>query len=315
MNLFDGRKKDLKDEIESHLRMATADRVAAGAEEEDAKREAMRDFGNVPLIADVTRDGWGWLRMENFVQDLRYALRTLRRDLSFTTVAVLILALGIGANVVVFSVVNTLLLRPLPFKDPQRLAWLAGGNGAGGLSVVTYRADAYDAFRDHNRSFEKVTGFCPFYSYSSFNLTGHGDPQPVAGVWVLGDFFSTLGVQPILGRDFTAEEAARGRPPVMLSYAYWQTQFQGDRSIVGKTIGLDGVPVTVVGGFHRRFAAGAQPHMGPVCEGQELHEGRTSGRIYQCDLSGIPSRDGHALSGGEGFCVDGYAEDHAGHPD
>ena len=147
----------------------------------------------------------------------------------------------------VFSVVNTLLLRPLPFKDPQRLAWLAGGNGAGGLSVVTYRADAYEAFRDHNRSFEKVTGFCPFYSYSSFNLTGHWRSQPVAGVWVLGDFFSDAwrAADPWAGLH-------RGRgspaiPPVMLSYAYWQTQFQGDRSLVGKTIGLDGAPVTVVG--------------------------------------------------------------------
>lgn len=257
MRLFDGRKKDLKDEIESHLRMATADRVARGEEPETARREAMREFGNVPLVADVTRERWGWLRTENLMQDLRYALRTLRRDAGFTTVAVLILALGIGVNVVVFSVVNTLLLRPLPFKDPHQLGWLAGGNGAGGLSVVTYRADAYEAFRDHNRSFERVTGFCPFYSYSSFNLTGHGDPQPVAGVWVLGDFFSTLGVQPILGRDFTADEAVKGRPPMILSYAYWQTQFQGDRSIVGKAIGLDGAPVTVVGVLPPSFDFGA----------------------------------------------------------
>jgi len=162
VSLFDGRKKELNEEIETHLRMAAADRVAAGATPEEARREAMREFGNVPLVADVTRERWGWLRMENLMQDLRYTWRTLKRDRGFAAVAILILALGIGANVVVFSVVNTVLLRPLPFDHSQELAWIAGGLGVGGLSDVTYRTDSYEAFRDHNQSFRAVSGFVPF---------------------------------------------------------------------------------------------------------------------------------------------------------
>ena len=112
----------------------------------------------------------------------------------------------------VFSVVNTIrVLPPLPFKDPQRLAWLAGGNGAGGRSVVTYRADAYEAFRDHNRSFEKVTGFCPFYSYSSFQTDRPWRPTARRRCVGVGEIFFTLGVQPILGRDFTAERGCTGQ--------------------------------------------------------------------------------------------------------
>src|SRR5271168_3725151 len=124
MRIFGGffrRNADLNEELESHLRMAVAERVARGESADDARREAMREFGSVPLVADVTRERWGWLRLEQLGQDLRYAMRTLGRDRGFTVAAVLILALGIGANVVVFSVVNSMLLRPLPFYQPDKL--------------------------------------------------------------------------------------------------------------------------------------------------------------------------------------------------
>jgi len=257
MSLFDGPKEDLKEELESHLRMATADRVAAGATPEDARRDAMREFGNVPLVADVTRERWGWLRMEILMQDLRYTWRTLKRDRGFAAVAILILALGIGANAVVFSVVNTVLLRPLPFDHSQELAWIAAGGNVGGLSDVTYRTDSYEAFRDHNQSFRAVSGFVPFRS-PDFKLTGYGDPKPVAGIWVMADFLQTLGVEPMLGRNFTAQEALPGSASVaLLTYPYWKTQFHGDQSIVGRSITLDNTPVTVVGVLPPSFDFGS----------------------------------------------------------
>jgi len=251
-------KADLTEELESHLRMAVADRVARGESPDYARKEALREFGNVPLIADVTRERCGWLRLEHWVQDLRYAFRTLRRDRGFTTVAVLMLALGIGSNIVVFSVVNTILLRPLPFKDSQRLVWLEGNNGAGGLSDRTYRVDAYEEFQRNNHSFQEVTAFVPDYSLWEAALMGNGQPKPVSSVWVAGNFFQTLGVRPVLGRLFTPEECvAGGRRAVLLSYPFWQRQFGADPTIVGQAIRLNNDSVTVVGVLPATFDFGA----------------------------------------------------------
>jgi predicted permease len=251
-------RNNFNEELESHLRMAIADRVAQGESPERARAEAIREFGNVPLIADVTRERWGWLRLEHTLQDLLYALRTLAHDRSFTLVAVLILALGIGANIVVFSVVNTILLRPLPFRDAQQLVWIAGNNGLGGLSETAYRVDWWEAYRRYNQSYQNVTGFVPYLTIGETKLMNHGQPKPVAGVWVLQDFFPTLGVEPLLGRQFRPEEAVKGgRPAVMLSYPFWQRQFNADPSIIGQTITLGKEGRTVVGVLPPWFDFGA----------------------------------------------------------
>ena len=130
--------------------------------------------------------------------------------------------------------VNTILLRPLPFPNAARLAWLAGNSGVGGLSTVTYRVDAYEEFQRHNQSFQEVTAFVPFLGYSDYKLTGHGEPKPVSGVLVAGDFFQTLGVQPERGRLFIPEECRKGAAPaVLLTHAFWREEFSANPSIVG----------------------------------------------------------------------------------
>jgi predicted permease len=210
----------------------------------------------------------GFLGPHILLQDLRFALRTLRRDRVFASIAVLILALGIGVNIVVFSVVNTILLRPLPFRDSQQIAWLEGNNGMGGLSDITYRVDAYEEFERDNQSFQEFTAFVPYYSLSETKLMGQGEPKPVSGVWVAANFFQTLGVQPVLGRLFSPEECVKGgRPAALLSYAFWQRQFGANPSIVGEAIRLNNDSVTVVGvlpetfDFDAVFAPGAKMDM------------------------------------------------------
>lgn len=191
-------------------------------------------------------------------QDLRYAFRTLRRDRAFTLIAVLILGLGIGTNVAVFSVVNTILLRPLPFQDPQRLAWIEGPAREGGLSSVTYSVDAFEEYQRQNRSFEGVTAYMPFYGPSDYKLTGRGEPQPVSGVMVECNFFQTLGVNPMLGQPFTPKECFKNAAPaVMLSYFFWKRQFAGDRSIIGQAITLNNASVTVAGVLPPTFDFGS----------------------------------------------------------
>lgn len=181
-------------------------------------------------------------------QDLRFTLRTLRRDRGFASVVVLVLALGIGANVVVFSVVNTILLRPLPYREPNRLVWFATNGGKGGLSEQTYTVSAFEEFQRHNRSFQDVTTYQTFFNSVQYKLTGRGDPLPIVGVQVAGNFFPVLGVEPLLGRLFTPEECRKGgRAAALLSYPFWQRQFGGDPAIVGRTIAINAAPADITG--------------------------------------------------------------------
>src|SRR5262252_1173434 len=169
------------------------------------------------------------------MQDLRFTFRTLRRDCGFTIVAVLILTLGIGANIAVFSVVNTILLRPLPFRDAERLVRIVEKEAGTNESGRTYTADATQDFEEQNRSFESVSGYFAFTGPDNFKLVGRGQPVPVTGILVAENFFQTLGVEPSLGRLFRPEEYVKhSQPVVLLSNPFWKRQFGGDRSIIGK---------------------------------------------------------------------------------
>jgi predicted permease len=199
------------------------------------------------------------------LQDLRYGIRTLTREPAFAIVAVLILAIGVAANITVFAVVNTILLRPLPFPGSDRLVWftsgrdsIAQGRLAGGLSGVTYTVDAFEEFERHNASFQSVTAYDPFFGDAEFTMTGVGEPQPVAAVRVARNFFQTLGVQPSLGRLFTAEECLKGGPAaVLLSHAFWLRHFNGDPRVIGRAVRLGATSTTIVGVLPESFDFGA----------------------------------------------------------
>jgi predicted permease len=194
----------------------------------------------------------------SFFQDLRYAARQLRKSPGFTLTAVITLALGIGANTAVFSVCNTLLLRPLPFPNAQQLVRIHQKDPKGGDSSMTYSTDAMQAFQQRNQSFQQVTGYFAFSGPDNINLTGYGQPLPITGLSVAGNFFSTLGVAPVLGRNFSVEETLKNsRPVALLSYPFWKRQFGANPGIVGQTIDLDGTQTTVVGVLPDTFDFGA----------------------------------------------------------
>jgi predicted permease len=250
--------RELDAEMASHLEMAVEENVRRGMNPEEARRQAMVRFGGVQQAREQQREARGLPWIDILMQDLRFTFRTLTRDRGFAIVAVLILGLGIGANIAVFSVVNAILLRPLPFHDPQQLVWLAGNNGKGGLSDMTYLVDAYEDYARENHSFREMTAFSPYYSLSETNLVGNGTPKPLQSVWVAGNFFQVLGVHPILGRQFTPEESVKGGPPAaLLSYSLWKQQFHADPKIVGQAITLDQDRLTVVGVLPESFDFGA----------------------------------------------------------
>jgi predicted permease len=192
-------------------------------------------------------------------QDIRYTLRTLGRDAGFTTVAVLILALAIGANIAVFSVVNTLLLRPLPFPNAHELVWIAPPPQKCGQSCATYSSDGYEEFRDMSRSYQDVTGYFAFSGPDNLSLKiGQSDPIPATGIDVITNFFQVLGVQPQMGRLFTPADSRNGAAPViLLSNGWWKHQFNGDPNIVGKAIDISGTQTTVIGVLPASFDFGA----------------------------------------------------------
>jgi predicted permease len=250
---------ELEAELEAHLQLAIDEFVEHGATPEEARRLALIRFGGVQQAREKQREARGLMHIDILLQDLRYTVRKLLRDPGFTTVAVLILALGIGANVAVFSVVNTLMLRPLPFPDAQELTWIAPPPAKCGLSCATYSTDAYDEFRGATRSFQDVTGYFAFSTPGNLKLQiGNGAPVPATGIDVIENFFNVLGVQPEMGRLFRAEDARNGAAPVIvLTDAWWRRQFNADPKIVGKAFDINGRQTTVIGVLPKTFDFGA----------------------------------------------------------
>ena len=197
------------------------------------------------------------MRLDSFRQDLRYTLRTLTRDPAFTAFAILIVGLGIGASATVFSVVNTLLIRPLPFASPDRLVWITN-HDVSGLSGQTTQVNHFLNLREQNQSFAGLAAYMAFYGVGDNLLTGHGEPERLSGVEVSDNFFQLLGVQPRIGRLFNAEECKwHGPKAVLLSHGLWERRFASDPAIVGTALSINDEPVTVVGILPATFDFGS----------------------------------------------------------
>jgi predicted permease len=253
------RDSDLDAELQSHLDLAIEENITHGMSPEEARRRALIRFGGVQQAREHQREARGLPWLEVLLQDLRYTMRTLRRDSGFATISILILALGIGANIVVFSVVDTILLRPLPFPEADRLVRIAPKVSKCGASCATYSTDAVQEFQRQNKSFSDFTGYDAFTAPGNWKLTGGGVPVPVSEIDVMDNFFHTLGVQPLMGRlTFTAEESRPSGPPVViLSYPFWKRQVNGDPNIIGKAISFGNTPTTVIGVLPDTFDFGS----------------------------------------------------------
>jgi len=186
--------------------------------------------------------------------DLKFAIRSLLKSPGFAFTAIATLALGIGVCTAMFSIVQAVLLKPLPFREPARLVWIEN-TGGGGLSGRTSRVDVFNGWREHNRSFESLAAYFAFSDYGRLKLSGTGEPESLRSVGVSDNFLPTLGVTPLHGRNFTAEEcrwqgfSGLGPKPgaVILSHGFWQRRFGGDPTIIGRSLTLNGTPTTVVG--------------------------------------------------------------------
>jgi predicted permease len=263
MNLWDWmshrwrREAELEEEVQAHLRMAAREKMQQGEAATEAQASAARDFGNVALVKEITREVWGFARLETVLQDLRYGLRQLRRSPGFTAVAIVTLALGIGANTAIFSVVNAVILRPLPYPESERLVWITEEVPA--LKAELAGAADYLDWRDQNQTLENITAYD---ESASFNMTGRGTPARVHAAQVSANFFPTLGVSPQLGRGFTAEEDRPNGPnAVILMHSFWEQYFGSDLAVLGKTITLNATPYTVVGVMPASFHFPGEPEI------------------------------------------------------
>ena len=247
--------QDLDDEIRDHLERRTADYIARGLSPEEARYAARREFGGIEQVKEECRDSWGVGLITELRQDVRYGVRQLRRTPGFTAVAVITLALGIGANTAVFSVVSTILIHPLPYSDPRlpysdpdRLVWITEfwpqiSYLVGGTPVPV---PAYLHWREQNHEFQGVAAYG--YGRGGVNLGGNGELERIDATEVTWNFFPMLGARPALGRSFLPEEDRPGGPPVViLSHSLWQRRFRSDPKLVGTMITLNEKGYTVIG--------------------------------------------------------------------
>jgi hypothetical protein len=225
---------DLSDEIQEHLAEKVEELVASGMSREEATYAARREFGNATLIEERGREVWQWPSLESLLTDIRYALRMLRKNPGFTSVAVLTLALGIGANTAIFSVVNAVLLQSLPYQDPDRLVWIASGDSANGFGDNISLAD-FQEWKARSHSFDHMAAFQGAW----FTLAGD-EPQRIHGDLISADWLPTLGVRPMMGRNFEPDEEAAGRDAVViLSDDCWRRRLNADPNILGKRLILN----------------------------------------------------------------------------
>ncbi|HEX7318321.1 MAG TPA: ABC transporter permease [Pyrinomonadaceae bacterium] len=233
---------DIDEELRFHVEMETEQNLARGMSPDEARRAARMSFGNFDSIRDTAYTVRGGGLMETFLQDVRYGVRVLAKNKGFTAVAVLTLALGIGANTAIFSVVNDLLLRPLPYNDAERVVLLWEVTPSGRHMNNTSRAN-FRAWREQGASFDGMAAFTD----QRLNLTGIGEPEEVAVQLATPELFKVLGVEPLMGRTLVEEDGRPGAYGVVLSYGFWKRRFGGDPGLVGKPITLNGEPSVVVG--------------------------------------------------------------------
>jgi putative ABC transport system permease protein len=242
-NLFRKARKEqeLTEEIEAYLEMLVEQKFNEGLDPEEARRAALIELGGREQVKEKVREARAGYHLETLWQDLRYALRMFGRNPGFAAVAAITFALGIGANTAIFSVVNAVLLRPLPYAEPERLVTLAYYQANAGFEAA-HEADFLE-WRDQAKAFEKVAA----YTERTVDLGGSGEPVRLNAALVSADLFSTLGVGPVLGRVFTPDEDKAGAAPVViLSHALWRRRFGGDPQTVGRSIVLDGKSHTVI---------------------------------------------------------------------
>ena len=242
------REEDLDEELQSHLQMAAEERVERGESPAHAEQAARREFGNIDLIKEITRDMWGWRWLVDLRADTRFGLRMLRKSPAFTIVAVLTLALGIGANTAIFSIVDAVMLKNLPVQDPAELIFLHAVSSKGETSGFSY--EEFQQIKEQTQSLASVFAF----DTTRLIVTANGRSDFIWAQCVSGNFFSMLGLVSALGRNFDTEDDAPVRPPVaIVSYEYWRTALASDPAVVGKSILLKNLSFNIVGVAPRFF--------------------------------------------------------------
>jgi predicted permease len=301
--------RDLDAELRSHLEMAVERNLAQGLDRERARRQAFLDFGGLEQTRQVYREARGLPLLDTLLQDVHFAFRVLRKSPGFTAVAVLTLALGIGANTAIFSLIDAVLLRSLPVHDPQQLVvfqWTARNSpntkgyygymscpspNAGAEHGCSLSYPMFHQFQSLQDEFSGVTALC---GNVGLNLRGNGPASFVQGEMVSGDFFDTLGIGAALGRTLAPSDDQAGAPPVaVLSYGYWQRTFGGDPAVVGRTIWLNNSPVTIVGVAAKEFPGLDPSRVRPIWLPLSLSQ-RTG-----MDLFGTVSGDHPSLQAGD----------------
>ncbi|MGB6690886.1 MAG: ABC transporter permease [Terracidiphilus sp.] len=238
----------LDEELRFHLEREIAERTAAGMNAADARDAALRSFGNPAVIRDQARDTWNWTAVELLVRDVHFGARTLLRSPGFASIAILVMTLGIGANVALFAIVRSVLLNPLPYADPDRLVRLYEQVSIGNISsaYVTSAGGVFAEWKKLNHGFADMA----IVASSDYNLSSAGEqlPEVVHAGNFSWDAFPLLGVRPALGRGFSADDdRPSANPTVLLSWGLWKRRFGGDPGILNKSILLDAVPHTVIG--------------------------------------------------------------------